>query len=60
MAKILNAYLKRHIKVALLIAMYAMIFAVIFKLHNLPVDAVAYAYVLSLFVTIMIFGYGFT
>jgi signal transduction histidine kinase len=60
MAKILNAYLKRHIKVALLIAMYAMIFAVIFKLHNLPVDAVVYAYVLSLFVTILLFGYGFT
>ena len=60
MAKILNAYLKRHIKVALLVAMYAMIFAVIFKLHNLPADAVLYAFVLSLFVTILLFGYGFT
>lgn len=60
MAKILNAYLKRHIKVALLVAMYAVIFAMIFKLHNLPVDAVLYAYVLSLFVTIILFGYGFT
>jgi len=60
MAKILNAYLRRHIKVALLVTMYAMIFAMIFKLHNLPADAVLYAFVLSLFFTILLFGYGFT
>lgn len=60
MLYIFFAYLKRHLKIALLFTLYTLIFSVIFYLHHLPIDAVGYAFLLSLFFTVIFLGYGFT
>lgn len=54
------AYLKRHIKFGLLFTLYAIIFMIVFYLYGLPVEAVGYAFILSLFFTLIFFSYGFT
>lgn len=57
---VLHAYLKRHLKIALLFTLYSAIFLLIFNLYDLPVDAILYSFVLSLFLTLIFFLYGFT
>ena len=60
MMAVLLSYLKRHIKFALLYFLYAFIFIVVFSLYGLPVEAVSYGFVLSVFFTVIFFSYGFT
>ncbi len=58
--KILLAYLRRHIKFGLLFSLYTFIFIIVFYLYGLPIEAVGYAFILSLFFTLIFFSYGFT
>jgi signal transduction histidine kinase len=44
--KLLIIYIRRRIKVISLFCLFALIFAVVFYLHNLPIDAVMYAVIL--------------
>lgn len=60
MKYVLYAYLKRHLKIALLFTLYTAIFLLIFSLYDLPADAILYSFVLSLFLTLVFFLYGFT
>lgn len=52
------SYLKRHYKVIILFAMFVLIFAVVFSLYNLEVEAVFYAALLCLCVGIVAFCFG--
>lgn len=58
--KILFCYLKRHIKTILLFGAYSLVFLVVFYLHNLPLEAVGYGYLLSAFFTVILFIIGFS
>jgi len=60
MNRILKAYLKRHLKFALLFMLYTSIFLLIFSLYDLPAEAIGYSFILSLFLTLIFFIYGFT
>ena len=53
------AYLRRHWKVVLLFAAFTGIFALVFSLYDLPVEAVAYAAALCLAVGAVMFALGF-
>jgi len=44
--RLIAEYLKRHIKGIILFCLFALTFAAVFSLYNLPVEAVAYAVVL--------------
>lgn len=57
-AKLLVSYLKRHYKVIILFSMFVLIFAAVFSLYNLEVEAVFYAALLCLCVGIIAFGFG--
>lgn len=52
------SYLKRHYKVIILFAMFVLIFAVVFSLYNLEVEAVFYSTLLCLCVGIVAFCFG--
>lgn len=52
------SYLKRHYKVIILFAIFVLIFAVVFSLYNLEVEAVIYAALLCLCVGIVAFCFG--
>lgn len=52
------SYLKRHYKVIILLAAFAVIFAAVFSLYELEAEAVLYASVLCLFVGAIAFGFG--
>ena len=54
----LFSYLKRHYKVIILFAMFVLIFAVVFSLYDLEVEAVCYAALLCLCVGIVAFCFG--
>ncbi len=56
---LLPAYLKRHVKMIVMLALFVAIFAVIMYLSNLPLDAVLYAGLLSLCVGLAFFASGF-
>ena len=60
MKRVLQAYIKRHLKIALLFTLYSATFLLIFSLYDLPTDAIVYSFVLSLFLTLIFFAYGFT
>ena len=53
------AYLRRHWKIVLLFAAFTGIFALVFSLYDLPVEAVAYAAALCLAVGAVMFALGF-
>lgn len=57
-AKLFFSYLKRHYKVIILFAMFVLVFAAVFSLYNLEVEAVFYAALLCLCVGIVAFGFG--
>jgi len=54
----LISYLKRHYKVIILFAMFVLIFAVVFSLYDLEVEAVFYAALLCLCVGLIAFSFG--
>ncbi len=54
----LFSYLKRHYKIILLFALFVLIFAVVFSLYSLEVEAVWYAALLCLCVGIVAFCFG--
>ena len=58
--EILICYLKRHIKTILLFGGYSLVFLIVFYLHNLPLAAVGYGYLLSAFFTVILFIIGFS
>lgn len=55
----LLAYFKRHVKIIILAACFVGIFAAVFSLYELHVEAVAYAAVLCLAVGLVLFGVGY-
>ncbi len=55
----LLAYLKRHYKIIILLCAFTAIFALVFYLYRLPLDAVVYATVLCFFIGIILFLFGF-
>jgi signal transduction histidine kinase len=56
---LLFGYLKRHIKVVALLCCFIAIFALVFSLYALPVEAVWYAAVLCLVTGLVLFAVGF-
>lgn len=55
----LPGYLKRHIKIIVLLCFFVAIFALVFSLYDLPAEAVWYASVLCLFIGLILFAVGF-
>jgi len=55
----LLSYLKRHYKIIILFSLFIIIFAVVFSLYELEVEAVIYAAVLCFCVGIIAFAFGF-
>lgn len=53
---ILFSYIKRHVSIIIALIIGVIIFAIVFSLYNLPVEAVLYASMLSIF-AIMIIGF---
>ena len=51
------SYLKRHYKIIILFGLFIIIFAAVFSLYELEVEAVLYAAVLCLFVGIIAFAF---
>lgn len=56
---ILFSYIKKHIFIMLVFAICSIIFAVVFSLYNLPMEAVSYAVKLSVFALIIIAFFRF-
>ena len=52
-------YLKRHIKIILLLLMFVGIFAIVFSLYSLPAEAVWYAAVLCFAAGVVLFAIGY-
>lgn len=57
--KLLCSYLRRQIKLILMLLLFVILFAVVFSLYNLPVEAVAYASVLCLVTGLLLFAIGY-
>ncbi len=55
----LLSYLKRHYKILMLLFMFILVFALVFSLYDLEVEAVFYASLLCLVGGCMFFGFGF-
>jgi signal transduction histidine kinase len=55
----LLSYLRRHIKIIVLLALFVLIFAVVFSLYDLPAEAVFYAAALCLLVGLVLFFIGY-
>jgi signal transduction histidine kinase len=56
---VLIGYLKRHIKIIVLLCSFVAVFALVFSLYDLPVEAVWYSAVLCLFVGVILFAIGY-
>lgn len=56
----LLAYLKRHYKIIILIGAFIGVFAAVFSLYDLPVEAVAYAALLCAVVGAILFALGYS
>ena len=56
----LTAYLKRQWKLLLLLAGAVAVFAAVFALYDLPVEAVAYAGLLCLVLGLLLFALGYS
>ncbi|NLA85846.1 MAG: HAMP domain-containing histidine kinase, partial [Clostridiales bacterium] len=52
-------YLKRHVKIILLLLIFIAVFAVVFSLYSLPVEAVLYAAALCFVVGVILFFIGY-
>ncbi len=52
-------YLKRHYKIILLLLLFIVVFAVVFTLYSLPVEAVLYAAALCFVVGVILFFIGY-
>lgn len=59
MSGMLFSYLSRQYKVLLMLGAFACVFAVVFSLYNLPVEAVLYAALLCLAVGLVLFVIGY-
>ena len=57
--KLLCSYLRRQLKLILMLFLFVILFAVVFSLYNLPVESVAYATVLCLVVGLLLFAVGY-
>lgn len=57
--KLLCSYLRRQIKLILLLLLFVILFAIVFSLYNLPVEAVAYASILCLTAGLLFFAVGY-
>ena len=55
----LFGYLKRHIKIIVLLCLFIAMFALVFSLYDLPAEAVLYAAALCLAVGLVLFAVGF-
>lgn len=53
--KIFIEYLKIHLKGLFVAALFSIVFCTVFYLHNLPLEAVAYAFAICLFLGIILF-----
>lgn len=59
LAGLICTYVKRHRKSVLMFSMFAVIFAIVLSLYNLPVEAVGYAVLLCTFIGIIFVVYDF-
>lgn len=57
--KLLCSYLRRQVKLILMLLLFVILFAVVFSLYNLPVEAVVYASALCLVVGLLLFAVGY-
>ena len=55
----LCSYLKRQYKLVLMLALFAVVFAAVFSLYDLPTEAVGYAAVLCLSIGLILFAAGY-
>jgi signal transduction histidine kinase len=55
----LFSYLRRHYKMIILLALFIAVFAVVFSLYSLPLEAVLYASALCLVLGLVLFGIGY-
>lgn len=55
----LYSYLKRHYKIIILLALFVVVFATVFFLYDLELEAILYAGILCLFLGLIAFGFGF-
>ena len=55
----LFSYLKRHYKIIILLALFVIVFAAVFSLYDLELEAIVYAGVLCLFLGLIAFGFGY-
>jgi signal transduction histidine kinase len=55
----LLGYLRRHIKIIILLCFFIAIFALVFSLYNLPEEAVLYAALLCLVIGLLLFAIGY-
>lgn len=53
------SYLKRHYKIVILLAVFAVVFAAIFSLYDLETEAIVYSCVLCFFLGLIGFGFGY-
>jgi signal transduction histidine kinase len=56
---VLISYLRRHYKMILLLALFITVFAVVFSLYELPVEAVLYAAALCFVLGLVLFAIGY-
>jgi signal transduction histidine kinase len=57
--KLLLLYLKRHYKIILMIGLFILVFALVFSLYDLPVEAVWYATLLCAVIGAVLFAVGY-
>ena len=55
----LSSYLRRQYKLVLMLALFAVVFAAVFSLYDLPAEAVGYAAVLCLAIGLVLFAAGY-
>jgi len=56
---VLSSYLRRQYKLVLMLALFAVVFAAVFSLYDLPAEAVGYAAVLCLAIGLVLFAAGY-
>jgi signal transduction histidine kinase len=56
---VLLNYFRRHYKIIILLILFIAVFAVVFSLYSLPVEAVLYAAVLCFVVGVILFSFGY-
>jgi signal transduction histidine kinase len=56
---VLLSYLRRHYKIIILLCLFIAVFALVFSLYSLPVEAVLYAAALCLVIGVLLFFFGY-